>query len=225
MMYNNLKNKTILYIEDDEVVLKNISKLLGNYFANIYTAQDGEQGYIQFVAHASEIDLLIVDIELPKLNGIELIKKIRKLDKEIPIVIISAYTNTDYLLESVELKLDKYIVKPFTSRKLHELLEKLDQNFLGANAFKLIDGIRIDKSCSTMKVYDKSFTLTTRELEFLELLAMKGSITYDDIDIIWKDQPPTSDAIRSFIKSLRKKLPKNLLKNRQSLGYFIQKQP
>ncbi len=220
-MYNNLKDKTILYIEDDEVVLKNISKLLGNYFAGIHTACDGEQGYKQFVN--KDVDLLIVDIELPKINGIELIKKIRKLDDNIPIVVISAYTKTDYLLESVELKLDKYIVKPFTSKKLHKLLQKLDESFLGGNSFKLIEDIQIDKEFSTMKVGGETFTLTNKELEFLETLSLKGNVTYDDIDILWVDHPPSPDAIRSFIKSLRKKLPKDLLKNRQSLGYFIEK--
>jgi len=220
-MYNNLKDKTILYIEDDEVVLKNISKLLGNYFAGIHTAYDGEQGYKQFID--KDVDLLIVDIELPKINGIELIKKIRKLDEHIPIVVISAYTKTDYLLESVELKLDKYIVKPFTSKKLHKLLQKLDESFLGGNSFELIEDIQIDKEFSTMKVGNETFTLTNKELEFLETLSLKGNVTYDDIDILWVDHPPSPDAIRSFIKSLRKKLPKDLLKNRQSLGYFIEK--
>jgi DNA-binding response OmpR family regulator len=219
-MYNNLKSKTILYIEDDEVVLKNISKLLGNYFEAIHTAADGEQGYKQFIA--KDVDLLIVDIELPKLNGIELIKKIRKLDENIPIVVISAYTKTDYLLESVELNLDKYIVKPFTSKKLHKLLQKLDESFLGGNVFELSPNIKVDKVFSTIQVCDETSTLTVRELEFLETLSIKGNVSYDDLDLIWKDQPPTPDAIRSFIKALRKKLPKDLLKNRQNMGYYLE---
>jgi DNA-binding response OmpR family regulator len=222
-MYNNLKNKTILYIEDDEVVLKNISKLLGNYFSTIHIAMDGEKGYKQFINYQEEIDLLIVDIELPKINGIELIKKIRKLDAKIPIVVISAYTKTDYLLESVELNLDKYIVKPFTSKKLHKLLEKLDAGFLGNDTFELVPNVHIDKQFSTLKVGDTTSVLTLKELEFLETLHAKNSVTYDDIDILWRDNPPTPDAIRSFIKALRKKLPKDLLKNRQNIGYFIEK--
>ena len=219
-MYNNLKNKTILYIEDDEVVLKNISKLLGNYFAAIHTAADGEQGYRQFVDQ--EVDLLIVDIELPKLNGIELIKKIRKLDEDIPIVVISAYTKTDYLLESVELGLDKYIVKPFTSKKLHKLLQKLDESFMGGNSFELAPNVLVDRVFSTLEVESNTYTLTAKELEFLETLSKKGSVTYDELDALWLDGPPSADAIRSFIKTLRKKLPKDLIKNRQSLGYFIE---
>ena len=219
-MYNNLKDKKILYIEDDEVVLKNISKLLQNYFAHIYTAFDGEEGYRKFIEH--KVDLLVVDIELPKLNGINLIKKIRQLNSTIPIVVISAYTKTDYLLESVELKLDKYIVKPFTSRKLHELLGKLNESFTQNNLFTLSENIVVDKIKGTITTGDKEHKLTIKELEFLELLATKGHVTYDDIDRIWKEQPPTSYAIRSFIKILRKKLPPKFLKNKQNLGYYIE---
>ncbi|RUM65982.1 MAG: DNA-binding response regulator [Sulfurospirillum sp.] len=219
-MYNNLKDKKILYIEDDEVVLKNISKLLQNYFAHIYTAYDGEEGFRKFLEH--KVDLLVVDIELPKLNGINLIKKIRKHNSTIPIVVISAYTKTDYLLESVELKLDKYIVKPFTSRKLHELLGKLDESFTQNNIFNLREDVVVDKVKGTVTSQGKEYTLTMKELEFLELLAKKGNVTYGDIDRIWKEQPPTSYAIRSFIKILRKKLPPKFLKNKQNLGYYIE---
>ena len=220
-MYNSLKDKKILYIEDDEVVLKNISKLLQNYFAHIYTAFDGEEGFRKFLEH--KVDLLVVDIELPKLNGINLIKKIRKHNSTIPIVVISAYTKTDYLLESVELKLDKYIVKPFTSRKLHELLGKLNESFMQNSVFELAENVVVDKVKGTVTSQGKEHTLTIKELEFLELLASKGNVTYSDIDRIWKEQPPTSYAIRSFIKILRKKLPPKFLKNKQNLGYYIEK--
>ncbi len=220
-MYNNLKDKSLLYIEDDPVVLQNISKLLQNYFGQIYTAVDGEEGYRKFLEH--QVDLLLVDIELPKLNGINLIKKIRKLNATIPIVVISAYTKTDYLLESVELKLDKYIVKPFTSRKLRELLEKLNESFMHSNYVRIAENVYVDKTQGVIKSEDKTHPLTLKELEFLDILASKGYVTYDDINLIWKDNPPTSYAIRSFIKILRKKLPPKLLKNKQSLGYYIEK--
>ena len=219
-MYDNLKDKKILYIEDDKVVLANISKLLQNYFAHIYTAFDGEEGYRKFIEY--NVDLLMVDIELPKLNGINLIKKIRKRNSTIPIVVISAYTKTDYLLESVELKLDKYIVKPFTSRKLHDLLGKLNESFIEDNQITLAENIVVDKVKGAIVTDNEEHKLTVKELEFLELLSTKGYVTYDDIDRIWKEQPPTSYAIRSFIKILRKKLPPKFLKNKQNLGYYIE---
>lgn len=220
-MYNYLNNKTALYVEDDEVVLNNISKLLRNYFKKVHTAADGQSGYDVFVKE--DIEILLVDIELPKLNGIDLIKQIRKIDQNIPIVIISAYTKTDYLLESVELNLDKYIVKPFTSKKFHSLLKKLDENFRGDGNYELSSGVLVNKQECFLTFDGKTYSLTPKELEFLEILSLKGVVNYNEIDEIWQDNPPSQDAIRSFIKTLRKKLPPNLIKNRQNLGYFIER--
>ncbi len=218
-MYDNLKNRVVLYIEDDEVVLENISKLLKNYFKIVHTASDGESAYEIFVKRS--IDLLIVDIELPRLNGINFIKRVRKIDKDIPIVIISAYTKTDYLLESVELNLNKYIVKPFTSQKFHMLLKKLNETFKSNTTYQLTPDILINKNDSTIKFENQTYKLTPKELEFLEIISTKKVITYNEIDNLWHDKPPSADAIRSFIKTLRKKLPPNLLKNRQNFGYYI----
>ncbi len=220
-MYNYLKDKTVLYVEDDEVVLANISKLLKNYFKIVHTASDGQRGYEAFMD--KDIDLLLVDIELPRLNGINLIKEIRKVDQNVPVVIISAYTKTDYLLESVELKLDKYIVKPFTSKKFHTLLKKLDDNFRGDGAYELTKGVLVNKDECYITFEGQTHVLTPKELEFLEILSLKGVVNYNEIDGIWQDDPPTQDAIRSFIKTLRKKLPQNFLKNRQNLGYFVER--
>ena len=114
-MYNQPKNKTALYVEDEPAVLKNISELLGNFFGQFYTAADGLEAWEIF--RSQSIDVALVDIELPKLNGLELIKRIRAIRPQMPVVVISAYTKTDYLLESVELRLDKYIIKPLTSKK------------------------------------------------------------------------------------------------------------
>ena len=220
-MYEYLNNKTALYVEDDEVVSTNISKLLRNYFQKVHTALDGQSGYDVFIKE--EIDILLVDIELPKLNGINLIKQIRKIDQKIPIVIISAYTKTDYLLESVELNLNKYIVKPFTSKKFHALLKNLDDTFRGDGTYELTPEVFVNKDECFVTFAGRNHSLTPKELEFLDILSLKGVVNYNEIDEIWQDNPPSQDAIRSFIKTLRKKLPVNLLKNRQNLGYFIER--
>ena len=219
-MYENLKERTVLYIEDDIDVLQNISTLLENYFSDIYAAPNAEAGYELFLK--GSVDLLLVDIELPGINGIELIKKVRKIDKDIPIIIISAYTKTDYLLESVELKIDKYIVKPFTTKKLYALLEKLDTIFQDENSIILKSGVQINLNDSSIHFEDEQHNLTPKELQFLQLLHVNQFVHYEAIDAIWEDTPPSESAVRSFIKALRKKLPLDILKNRQNLGYYVE---
>ena len=220
-MYDFLKDKTALYVEDELDVLKNISELLSHFFKAFYTASDGELGYKAFIEH--QIDVVIVDIELPKMNGIELIRKIRKTHKDIPIVVISAYTKTDYLLDSIELKLNQYIVKPLTSKKIHEFLEKLNKAFIDEDIIELSAGVLIDKNTLTLFSGEIKHTLSQKEFQILSILAQNRIITYDEIDALWEDEVPTKNAVRSFIKYLRKKLPENLLQNRNGFGYVIER--
>jgi DNA-binding response OmpR family regulator len=137
-------------------------------------------------------------------------------------VIISAYTKTDYLLESVELKLDQYIVKPLTSTKIHELLKKLDTVFSSQTLIILVPGVWIDQQISTITFEEKRFFLTKRELAFLSIIAKNKFISYDEMSALWEDEVPSQNAIRSYIKHLRKKLPPDLLKNRNGMGYSIE---
>jgi len=222
-MYSLLKEKNVLYIEDDLEVLENISKLLKNYFKRFYTAKDAENGLETF--YKNNIDILLVDIELPKLNGIEFIREIRKTSKDLPIIIISAYTKTDYLLESVELGLEKYIVKPFTTKKVYDLLRLLDNHYKAHNIVEIMDGVFLNYSQMSINVGNEKFILTPKELEFLNILQLKRFVSYDEIDLLWSEAPPTQDAIRSFIKNIRKKLPCNILQNRQNLGYYLEVHP
>jgi len=219
-MYDFLKDKTALYVEDEKDVLQNISELLSHFFGVFYGASDGKDGYDLFLEH--EIDVLLVDIELPKMNGIELIRKIRQTHKDIPVVIISAYTKTDYLLDSIELKLDQYIVKPLTSKKIHILLDKLNKFFLNDNFIELSAGVFVDKHSLTISFGDVENSLSKKEMQALVVLSHFKAIDYDEIDALWEDEAPSQNAVRSFIRHLRKKLPENLLKNRNGFGYYIE---
>jgi len=218
-MYDILKDKNALYIEDEQDVLTNISKLLKKFFNNFYTAGSAEEALEIF--EDNKIDLLLVDIELPKMNGIDFIREIRKRAKTIPIVVISAYTKTDYLLQSIELNLDKYIVKPLTSRKIHTLLETLNRDFLEDGSFELASGVIVNKLIGNITFDDKSFELTKKEIDFLEILHLKKLITYDELYALWRDDVPSDNAVRSFIKYLRKKVPEAFIKNRSGIGYYI----
>ncbi len=219
-MYNFLKDKSVLYVEDELDVLENISTLLSSFFKHFYTASDGVSALELF--DKKHIDLLLVDIELPKMNGIELIKQIRTTDQEVMIIVISAYTRTDYLLESVELGLSKYIVKPLTSKKIHALLDTVNAHYAQNDVIKLSGGIEIDQISSVVKYDEQTHSLTKRELDFLVMMAHKKMISYDEIADLWEDTIPTENAIRSYIKHLRKKLPAGVLKNRNAIGYYIE---
>jgi len=219
-MYHYLKDKSVLYVEDELDVLKNISTLLNSFFYKFYTASDGLSALELY--DKRHIDLLLVDIELPKMNGIELIKEIRAIDQEVMIIVISAYTKTDYLLESVELGLSKYIVKPLTSKKIHALLDTVNKHYAQNDIISLCGLAEIDQISSVITYDSTTCPLSKKELDFLLLIAGKKMISYEEIADLWEDTLPTENAIRSYIKHLRKKLPPGILKNRSGVGYYIE---
>ena len=218
-MYENLKNKVALYIEGDLDVLKNTHDLLKDFFKEFYTARDGELGYSVYVDN--KIDILLIGIEIPKINGIDLIKKIRAKNKDIPIVVISAYTKKDYLLASIELNLKKYIVKPLTSKKIHLMLKKLDDSFANSNTVELADGVFLFRDKLSISHNGIDYNLTRKEFAILDALSHKKVISYDEIYDLWEDKTPSQNAIRSCIKKLRKKLPDKFIKNKNGIGYSL----
>lgn len=220
-MYKFLKDKTVLYVEDELEVLRNISTLLNNFFETVYLAPDGEAGLQLFTE--KNVDVLLVDIELPNMNGIELIKRIRRDHHNIPIIIVSAYTDKNYLLDAVELKLSKFIVKPLTSNKIQVLLNALNEHFSIYDEISLTPEITILKSESAVRFNSSKNKLTQKELGFLLTLARKKAITYDEIHMLWKGDTPTQNAVRTFVKQLRKKLPDRTIKTANDLGYFIER--
>lgn len=221
-MFNFLKDKTVLYVEDELDVLENISELLKNYFGEFHTASDGETGYEIFQKH--QIDLLLVDIELPKMNGIELINKIRHENSDIHIVVISAYTKTDYLLDCIEFKIDKYIIKPLTSRKIQKLLEKLNEDFNKDHIIYLDDEFSFDIKTSQLICCNETVNLTKKEKELLSLfLNNKNSlISFMTMECeIWPEQESSSGKIRSLISRLRSKLKHKFIETCSSEGYIF----
>ena len=219
-MYNALRDKNVLYIEDEDQIRENVTELLSEYFNAFHTAKSGEEGYEKFLVE--KIDIVIVDIELPKMNGIELLEKIRDKDKDIHLVVISAHTKTEYLLGAIPFKLEQYIVKPLNSRKVRELLTNLDEAFSSGLIMEVVPNVLLNKEKAIVSFDNNEHPLTKRELDILSTLADKKVISYDEIDGLWGHDIPTANAVRTCIKRLRQKLPDNTLKTRMGFGYYVE---
>ncbi|MCH9740722.1 MAG: response regulator transcription factor [Epsilonproteobacteria bacterium] len=219
-MYSFLKDKRVLYIEDEDDIRQNVTELLSDYFHTFDTASSGEEGYEKFLTQ--KVDIVIVDIELPKMNGIELLQKIRDQDKDIHLVVISAHTKTEYLLGAIPFKLEQYIVKPLNSRKVRELLTNLDEAFSTGTVIELIPNVIFNRDRAIVSFENQEHPLTKKEQGILSILADKKVISYDEIDELWGNEIPTSNAVRTCIKKLRQKLPDNTLKTRTGFGYYVE---
>ena len=183
-----LSNYTVLYAEDDIGVQKNANELLSLLFKKVYLASDGQQAYELF----KEVhpDLVITDIKMPRFTGIELAKKIRETDTHVEIIIITAYTEVDFMLEAIELSLLRYIVKPITESKLFDALEKFLQSKEKVYFKELAPGWFYDNLQKSIIHENELYELTKKEAKFIEMLLHKDSIiSYEEIEEkLWENE-------------------------------------
>lgn len=218
-----IKNATILYIEDDDVTRDNISSYLTRQCKILYTAVDGKDGLEKFQKYSP--DIIITDIEMPNMNGLEMAKKIRKLSKTTQIIITTAYTSQEYLMSAVNLHLIQYIVKPISLPKLTSALKDCD-NFLDETE----DTRKYFSSTMFYDIYTKELVnneeiiaLSKHERALLELLLKNfpAPSSYESIENEVYDFSTSKNAIKLLVKSLRAKLSKEVISNVSGLGYNI----
>ena len=117
-----LKNISILDVEDESDVREFTSKLLSSLLKNVFTAENGQDGLDLYKENINTIDLIVTDINMPKMNGIAMCEKIRELNKEIPIVVTSAHNDTDFLKKAIDVGVSTYAMKPID---LYQLIESI----------------------------------------------------------------------------------------------------
>jgi two-component system, cell cycle response regulator len=120
------KEINLLYVEDELSVRELLSKRLEKIVKNLYVAQNGQEGYEKYLEFKP--DMILTDISMPKLNGIEMTKKIRELDNQIPIIIVSAHSDSSFLLNAIEYGITGYLIKPIDKLKLLNTLERNARN-------------------------------------------------------------------------------------------------
>lgn len=119
-----LKNFNFLFVEDEETIQKFTVKFLEKLVNKIYTAPNGEEGLKTYFEHENEIDIIITDIHMPVMNGLDMLQKIRETNDSIPVIITTAYNETDFLKRSVELNVSSYVLKPIDLEQLINSLVK-----------------------------------------------------------------------------------------------------
>ena len=223
-LINKLTAFSVLYVEDEDGIRNNIEEILKHLFKEVSSAKNVSEAYMKYIQNKP--DLIITDIKMSNETGIDLIKKVRQTDSKTRIIITSAFTDLDYLLQATELHLIKYIVKPITNDKLMEALESFVKSYDENKIYNLTKNWVFDSGKSIVSNGIEDFILTKKEVMFLKLLVVKNRIiTYEELENqIWDDDSiMTSNAMRLFIKNLRKKLPENFLKNMQGVGYYYNK--
>lgn len=123
-----LKTLTIMYVEDDESIRTSLSGILKKIFGEVVICNDGNDGVNQFkyykLERKTKIDAIISDINMPNLNGIDMVKEIRALDEEVPIIFTTAHGESNYLMEAIKLKVSYYALKPINTTELLQNVSK-----------------------------------------------------------------------------------------------------
>ena len=226
---NDIKESySILFVEDEKEIRENYVKYLDRHFQSVYEAADGEEGFN--IYKNKKPDIMIVDINLPKLNGLDLVRRIRDSDYTTKVIMLTAHSEINYLLEAIELKLTKYLIKPISRSELRDALslvvaELSRFNTTSKKSISLGDNFSWDFDKEELFNSNTSVLLTNKEKAVLKLFLFNINNTYSYdfiIGEIWDDCDDSRvNALKTIIKNLRKKLPKDIIKNVFGIGYKI----
>ncbi|MEA1982839.1 MAG: response regulator, partial [Campylobacterota bacterium] len=117
-----MEHTKLLYVEDDMEVIENIKYLMSPYFTEIEIAQDGKEALKKFITF--EPDVIVTDIQMPNMNGLEFVKNIREVDDKLPIVFLTAHNDSGKLMQAIELGAVAYVKKPFSLEVLKSAINK-----------------------------------------------------------------------------------------------------
>ena len=215
---------TLLFVEDESMIRRIAISLLRPYFIEIYEASDGIEALE--IYNQKEPDLIITDIEMPNMDGLTLCKHIRKMDKTTPILITTAYTSTEYLLEAVSLNLVRYLVKPMQEVELFEALKTcFEQIATNKPTIKYITKeYKYDTFNHTLIHQNEIITITNSQHKLISILIENHGriVSYKEIEnYVWYDKVMSSDALRSLVRDVRKLIGKDSIENISKCGYRI----
>ncbi|RXJ89794.1 DNA-binding response regulator [Arcobacter sp. CECT 8983] len=230
MKENNEKYPyTILFIEDEEIILNNYTTYLKKIFSNVLTARDGEEALKLYNKEKPEI--IIADIHIPKINGLTLLEMIREKDLDVKLIVLTGHVTTKFLLQATSLKLINYLQKPISRLKLKESLNKAIEEISNYKLVKiqnieLKNGYSWDIRNKILKRKEELIELTKKETLLLELLfsSVEKVFSYDEILYqVWNDfdDEGNINSLKNLVRRLRLKLPEETLENVFKEGYRI----
>ncbi|PAB57965.1 Na-translocating system protein MpsC family protein [Anaeromicrobium sediminis] len=120
---NLLYNLKVLYVEDEDIIREELSRFIKRRVGKLQVAKDGEEGIKKFNEYKP--DMVITDLKMPKLDGIGMASKIRKVDNICPIIVITALSDVQSIISTIDVGIDKYIIKPIDTKALVEAMEAM----------------------------------------------------------------------------------------------------
>lgn len=233
-LFSQTKDLSLLLVEDYEPLRNDMAEMLDDLFKSVTVASDGREAlkiYQEYsVLDNKNFDLIITDIQMPMMNGVELSESVRDINVDQQIIVLSAHTDSDYLLRLINLGIAQFITKPIDHVELMDTLFRVskkinsaEMEFQDSLMMDLGENYTWDKEKFVLKQENKIVDLTRHELLLIQLLLRKSEqvCSNDDImqDFYNNGIDISEKSIRNLVFKLRKKIPATLISSIYGMGY------
>jgi len=207
-----------MLVEDEYLLNKAIKTYLTSKGMKVDAYLDGLEA---IDAISPQYDVFVFDIDIPNINGIEILEQVHKLYPTLPVIMISATIDIDMITKAYEKGCDDYLKKPFDIKELELKINAFTRN--KEKSIEICNNIYYNKDNLELKYDDKTIVLTQKEHLLLTLLiSNRGKVVrHEDIETVVWDLDASNTNLRQLVNRLRTKLPKNLIQNRSGEGYLI----
>jgi DNA-binding response OmpR family regulator len=213
----------ILIVEDEPKLLERLVKYVSIFCDTIYQATNGYEALEVYEKQSPNI--ILTDINMPKLTGVEFIEEVRKRDEKCQIIILSAHTHTKDFLKIVPFNLVSYLVKPIQVKELKVSLLKAIDNLSCNTEINLNNGYLWNSNTQSLFYNNSLISLTFYESAFLDCLVnnLNQRVSYAEIHYdIYNFNEYSQDAIFTIVKRIRKKTKKEFIKSCFKFGYRME---
>lgn len=220
-------NINLLYIEDCDDIRSVLTSTMRDYGYNVLESSTADLACD--LIKTNRIDLVITDLRLNNENGMDFIRFLREQDLETPIIITSAYSEKELLLDAIDLEVSSYLIKPFKTVDLFQNIEKAIKkrcNHAINSSYNLQEGYSYNPIDKTVIAPDGTIIqLSRKEYLLIELLLKNKNqiVSYSTIEkTVWQNSPMSIEALRTMVRTIRKKTYSSIISNINAHGYKME---
>lgn len=226
------QNLKLLFAEDHKELRESTVEILNNFFGEVNAVNDGKEALKLY--NTRDYDILLTDIRMPNINGVELTRKIYDINPEQKVIILSAHDESKYLIPLINLGVSQFVKKPIDYQELMTALLKVSKSLQNKKTepkeksyekIEFEEEYTYDRENRLLTQANRSIYLTKYEIIFLNLLTSQSGKIFSNEDIVnyyyQQNEKMDPQNIRKLVSKLRKKMPPNAIESIYGVGYRV----